>query len=86
MSHTIGNAWKKRENGLDKITAENTKIPEMYQQMKENTPKVRLEVYKANDKMKSDLCVSERQAKGTMVIVGNKLFDRKWETAERMRG
>ena len=54
-------------------------MPARYQHLRESIRKVRPEEYEAIDKMKSDFHMSERQAEGAVMIIRNKLFDRKWK-------
>jgi len=52
-------------------------MPHRYQHLRESVRKVRPEVYETIDKLKSAYHMSQTQAEGAVVTVGNKLFDRK---------
>ena len=77
-SFQTSNAQKRRKIVNTRITEQN-EMPASYQHLRESIQKVRPEVYEAIDKMKSDFQMSERQAEGAVMIVENKLFDRKWK-------
>ena len=76
---TSGNQCKKRKLEIHRSPDKIDGFPEHSFHIRESIRKVRPTVYETMDKLKSQYHMSTRQAEAAIVVVGNKLFARKWK-------
>ena len=63
----------------DSVTQQNDQLPLEYQHVRQSIRKVRPEFYETVDMLRSKYHMSQTQALGAVVSVGNKMFGRQWK-------